>query len=123
MWIILFHFVASRYIRVFVFYKGSRVPKNKFSLTNLQQHLAENRTESVRTMAASFDRKPFLFSEVLSTVLGRFISEINMQKTCSILIRDWDRPNWFSGKHFSVQNSILTIDNEKFQSTVADFRL
>ena len=60
------------YIQV-VFYKGSWVPENKFSLTNLQQHVAENRAESVRTMAASFARKPFLFSEVHSTVLGRFI--------------------------------------------------
>ena len=116
MWLILFHFVASRYIRV-VFYKGSRIPKNKFSLTNLQQHVAENRTKPVRTMAASFGRKPFLFSEVLSTFFDRFISEIDSQyaENMRYFHLKWGRPNWFSGKHFSVENSVLTIDSEKFK--------
>ena len=53
------------------------MPENKFSQTHLQQQVAENRAEPVRTMAASFARKPFLFSEVLSTILGRFIWEID----------------------------------------------
>ena len=72
------------------FFTGSWVPENKFSPTYLQQHVAENRAEPVKTMAASFARKLFLFSEVLSTVLGRFISEIDRQyaETWSILIRD-----------------------------------
>ena len=48
--------------------------------------MAENHAEPVRTMAVSFVRKPFLFSEVLSTFLGRFIA--NMQKTYGILNRD-----------------------------------
>ena len=81
------HFVASRYIWVvFFFYKGSQVPENKFSLTNLQQHMAENHAEPVRTMAASFARKPFLFSEVHSTVLGRFISEIDSQYAENLIL-------------------------------------
>ena len=35
----------------------------------------------------------------------------------------WGRPNWFSGKNFSVKNGILTIDSEKFHRYVADFQL
>ena len=107
------------------FFTGSRVPEYKFSLTYLQQHVAENRAEPVKTMAASFARKPFLFSEVLSTVLGRFISEIERQYAENMRYSHprWARPNWFSGKHFSVENGVLTIDSERFQSTVADFRL
>ena len=87
--------------------------------------MAENRAKPVRTMAASFARKPFLFSEVLSTVLGRFISGIDRQYAENMRYSHprWGRPNWFSGKHFSVENSVLTIDSEKFQSIVADFRL
>ena len=84
--------------------------------------MAENRAEPVRTMAASFVRKPFSFSEVLSTVLGRVISEIDSQYAENMRYSHprWVRPNWFSGKHFFVDNGILTIDSEKF---VADFRL
>ena len=45
-------------------------------------------------MAASFARKPFLYSEVLSTVLGRFISAIDSQYVENIwhiiLIQDLD---------------------------------
>ena len=117
MWLILFHFVASQHIQV-VFFTGSRVPENKFSLTYFQQHVAENRAEPVRTMAASFARKPFLFSEVLSTVLGRVISEIDSQYAENMRYSHprWGCPNGFSGKHFSVENGVLTIDSEKFQS-------
>ena len=87
--------------------------------------MAENRAEPVRTMAASFVRKPFLFSEVLSTVLGRFISGIDSQYAENMRYSHprCVRPNWFSGKHFFVENCVLTIDSEKFQSIVADFRL
>ena len=35
----------------------------------------------------------------------------------------WGRPNWFSRKHFSIENGVLTIDTEKFQLIVADFGL
>ena len=117
------HFVPSWYIRV-VFYKGSRVPENKFSLTNLQQHVVENRAKPVGTIAASFARELFMFSEVHSTVLGRFISEIDSQYAENMQYSHprWGRPKWFSGKHFSVENGVLTIDSEKFQSIVADFR-
>ena len=75
------HFVPFRCISVHSgsFFTGSWVPENKFLLTYFPQHMAENRAEPVRTMAASFARKLFLFSEVLSTVLGRFISEIDSQ--------------------------------------------
>ena len=84
-----------------------------------------NRAELDRTMAASFARKPSLFSEVLSTVLGRFISVINNQYTENMRYSHprWGRPNWFSWKHFSIKNSVLTIDSEKFPPIVADFRL
>ena len=107
------------------FYKGSWVPENKFSLKNLQQHMAENNAEPVRTMATSFVTKPFLFSEFLLIVLGRFISEIDSQYAENMQYSHprWVCPNWFSGKHFSIKNSILTIDSEKFQSIVADFWL
>ena len=87
--------------------------------------MAENRAEPVRTKAASFARKPFLFSEVLSTVLDRFYLEIDSQSAENMRYSHprWGRPNSFSGKHFFVENGVLTIDSEKFQSIVADFRL
>ena len=108
-----------------VFYKGIWVPENKHSLTNLQQHMAENRAKPVRTMAASFTGKTFLFSEAHLTVLGRFISAINSQYAENMWYSHprWGRPNWFSGKHFSVENGVLTMDSEKFQSIVINFRL
>ena len=56
-----------------------KISASQVTLTNLQQHVAENRAKPVRTMAESFTRKPFLFSEVLSTVLDSFISEIDSQ--------------------------------------------
>ena len=76
-------------------------------------------------MAASFARKPILFSEVYSTVLGRFISEIDSQYAENMQYSHlrWGHPKWFSGKHFCVENDILTIDSEKFWSIVANFRL
>ena len=122
------HFIPFRCISVHLgsfFFTESRVPENKFSLTYLQQQVAENRAEPVRTMAAPFARKPFLFSEVLSTVLGRFILKIDSQYAENMRYSHpiWSRPNWFSRKHFSIKNGVLTIDSEKFQSTVADFRL
>ena len=79
-----------RYIWV-DFYKGGRVPENKFSLTNLQQQVAENRAKPVRTMAASFAGKPFLFSEVHSTVLGRLISEMDSQYAENM---QYSHPRW-----------------------------
>ena len=47
----------------------------------------------------------------------------SMQKKCSILIRDGVAQIDSLGKHFSVENGVLTIDSEKFQSIVTDFRL
>ena len=93
------------------FYKRSLVPENKFSLTNLLQHFTENHAEPVRTMAASFARKLFLFAEVLSTVLGRLLSEIDSQYAENMQYSHlrWGRPNWFSGMHFSEENGVLTI--------------
>ena len=67
------------------FFTGHRVPENKFSLTYLQQHVTENGAEPVRT------RQPFLFSEVLSTVLGRFILEINGQYAEKM---QYSHPRW-----------------------------
>ena len=99
------HFVASRYIPIF-FIKEVELTKNKFSPTNLQQHVAKNRAQPVRTMAAFFQ----LFWVDLSCR-----SLASMQKTCSILIRDGVAQIDSLGSISLVKNSILTIDSEKFQ--------
>ena len=101
-----------------------KISASQVTLTNLQQHVAENRAKPVRTMAESFNRKPFLFSEVLSTVLDSFISEIDSQYAENMWYSHprWGCANWFSGKHFSIENGILTIDSENFQSIVTECR-
>ena len=61
----------------------------------------------------------FCFLKFFSTVLGRFISEINSQYAENMRYSHPRRghPNWFFGKHFSVENSVLRIDSENFQSS------
>ena len=71
------HFVPSQYIRVVFFYKGSRVPENKFSLTNLQQQVVENCTEPVRTMAALDWFYKFYLLKIKWYLIGQKISFLN----------------------------------------------
>ena len=75
--------------------------------------MAENCAEPVRTMAVSFIRKPFLFSEVLSTVLGRFISEIDSQYAENMRYSHprWVRPNWLIDSLESISSSKTIVKN------------
>ena len=83
-----------------------------FFAKQIRQHVAENRNEPVRIMAASFGRKTMLLPQVLWPVLKIFISEIdrkyaeNMRNPRPRL----GRPNSFSGrslgKNFVAQTNV-----------------